>query len=207
MRTLRHVGERYAVETTLVDAVLEVNRRQTGWVVRPLRRIFGDLSDKTVAVLGLTYTVNTSTLRRSAAIEIIRDLAGDGAAVKAYDPKADRGEVRKAASRQALASSGPHPRPSADGRSPSPTAFGEEEDTAQDWFQAVEDAYVAAAGADAVVIVTDWPEFKTLDYGRLRTGRGRPLLLDTKNMLDEAALRGLGFEYVGIGRGHALSDG
>jgi UDPglucose 6-dehydrogenase len=63
------------------------------------------------------------------------------------------------------------------------------------------DPYAAAAGAEALVLCTEWPEFAALDFARLKAGMVRPLLLDGRNALDRAAVTALGFEYLGIGRG------
>jgi UDPglucose 6-dehydrogenase len=63
-----------------------------------------------------------------------------------------------------------------------------------------DDAYVAAEGADALVVGTAWPEFRSLDFKRIRKLLKTPLIIDTKNLLDSDNLRGLGFQYVGIGR-------
>jgi UDPglucose 6-dehydrogenase len=63
------------------------------------------------------------------------------------------------------------------------------------------DAYAVAALADALVLVTDWDEFRQLDLARLRDMMGAPILVDGRNMFEPAAMRELGFVYVGIGRG------
>jgi UDPglucose 6-dehydrogenase len=63
----------------------------------------------------------------------------------------------------------------------------------------------AAAGAEALVLCTEWPEFADLDFARLKAGMVRPLLLDGRNALDREALTALGFEVLGIGRGQALT--
>ncbi len=64
-----------------------------------------------------------------------------------------------------------------------------------------ETAYAAAEGMDALVVGTGWPEFRALDFGRIKNLLKRPLIVDTKNLLDSVRLRALGFEYVGVGRG------
>ena len=62
------------------------------------------------------------------------------------------------------------------------------------------DAYDATAGADAVVIMTEWNEFRSLDLARVRDlARGR-VLVDTRNVLDMAQARALGFAYYCTGR-------
>jgi UDPglucose 6-dehydrogenase len=60
--------------------------------------------------------------------------------------------------------------------------------------------YAAAEGVDALVVGTGWPEFRELDFGRIKHLLKRPLIVDTKNLLDSGRLRGMGFEYIGVGR-------
>ncbi|HTX51919.1 MAG TPA: UDP-glucose/GDP-mannose dehydrogenase family protein [Candidatus Baltobacteraceae bacterium] len=62
------------------------------------------------------------------------------------------------------------------------------------------DAYAVAEQTEALVLCTEWPEFLSLDYARLKAAMVRPLLLDGRNMLDRETLTALGFEYIGIGR-------
>lgn len=61
-------------------------------------------------------------------------------------------------------------------------------------------AYAAAEGSDALVVGTGWPEFRSLDFDRIKHLLRKPVIVDTKNLLDSTRLRALGFEYVGIGR-------
>lgn len=63
-----------------------------------------------------------------------------------------------------------------------------------------ETAYAAAEGVDALVVGTGWPEFRNLDFGKIKQILKRPVIIDTKNLLDAARLRSLGFEYMGVGR-------
>jgi UDPglucose 6-dehydrogenase len=62
-------------------------------------------------------------------------------------------------------------------------------------------AYAAAEGSDALVVGTGWPEFRALDFDRIKHLLKKPIIVDTKNLLDSVRLRALGFEYVGVGRG------
>jgi UDPglucose 6-dehydrogenase len=61
-------------------------------------------------------------------------------------------------------------------------------------------SYEAAAGADAVAIVTEWNEFKLLNLERLRQVMRRPLVFDGRNVYEPERMRRLGFEYHSIGR-------
>src|SRR5207302_1119274 len=62
------------------------------------------------------------------------------------------------------------------------------------------DAYGAARGADAAILVTEWNEFRQLDLDRLRKVMRRPVFVDGRNLYDPARMRAHGFEYRGIGR-------
>jgi UDPglucose 6-dehydrogenase len=68
-------------------------------------------------------------------------------------------------------------------------------------------AYEVAAGADALVIVTEWNEFKTLNFERLASLMARPLILDGRNLWDPERLRRLGFEYHSVGRAPVFPAG
>jgi UDPglucose 6-dehydrogenase len=62
-------------------------------------------------------------------------------------------------------------------------------------------AYAVAEGSDALVVGTGWPEFRALDFDKIKNLLKNPVIVDTKNLLDAGRLRALGFEYVGVGRG------
>jgi len=61
-------------------------------------------------------------------------------------------------------------------------------------------AYAVAEGSDALVVGTGWPEFRALDFDRIKHLLKNPVIVDTKNLLDSTRLRALGFDYVGVGR-------
>jgi len=167
LKILQNLGDRFGYETHLVDGVLKVNEQQNKLVLRKLNKVYGSIKGLTIGVLGLTYKAGTSTLRRSAALEIIKDLTSSGAIVKAYDPKADLEEVHQHRE-----------------------------------FKFCADPYTVARDSDALVIVTDWPEFKELDFNFIKSVMKKPVLIDAKNMLDGEQLVAKGFLYSGVGRGN-----
>ena len=65
-----------------------------------------------------------------------------------------------------------------------------------------EDPYEVAEGADALILATEWNEFKQLDFSRLYQLMRQPVIVDGRNLWDPATLRALGFNYIGIGRGN-----
>jgi UDPglucose 6-dehydrogenase len=167
MTILKELAAQHGYPAPLINGVLAVNQFQNGMVVQRLEDLLGTLAARTIGVLGLTYKPDTSTLRRSAAIEIIRDLVAKGAAIKAFDPKADPAEV----------------------------ALHRRE------FSICADPYAAAKDADALAVVTPWPEFRDLDLARLKGVMHNPVILDAPNMLEPAKVTQAGFVYQGIGRG------
>jgi UDPglucose 6-dehydrogenase len=169
MKVLMNLADRHHYPASFLKGVLTVNRLQNATVVNHLERLLGPLHDKTVGVLGLTYKPGTSTLRRSAAVEIIRSMIAQGARVRAYDPKADPAEM---------------------------SSF-------RDELALCHDPYAVAEAAHAIVLVTPWPEFKDLDFVRLRAAMNSGVFLDAANMLSPEQIAGAGFLYQGIGRGSA----
>ena len=63
-----------------------------------------------------------------------------------------------------------------------------------------ETAYGVAEGVDALIVATGWPEFRTLDFAKIRHLVKRPIIIDTKNLLDSSRMRAMGFQYMGLGR-------
>jgi UDPglucose 6-dehydrogenase len=166
LKTLTRLWREYDHQGDIVKAVLKVNTEQNGLVVKKLLKIYGSLSGRIIGILGLTYKAGTSTLRRSAALEIIADLEREGAAIKAYDPKASTEEVKRHTE-----------------------------------FLSCADPYAAARNADALVIITDWPDFHNLDFDLIKSTMKNPLIIDTRNMLADRQLATKGISYYGVGRG------
>jgi UDPglucose 6-dehydrogenase len=64
-----------------------------------------------------------------------------------------------------------------------------------------DDPYKMAQGCDALMVITEWNEFKQLDLERLRTVMKTPVLFDGRNVYNPSEIRALGFTYRGVGRG------
>jgi UDPglucose 6-dehydrogenase len=84
--TLTRLAEAKGEKISVIPAIKQSNDLHRGWAFRRLQARLGELRGKTIAVLGLTYTPNTDTLRRSAAIELCQKLLEAGAKVTAFDP-------------------------------------------------------------------------------------------------------------------------
>ena len=90
VQALRAIGQQNRYDTKFLNGLWESNKSQNNIIIRKIKECFnGSLSGVRVCILGLTYKPNTSTLRRSPSIEIIKKLVEDGAIVTASDPMAD----------------------------------------------------------------------------------------------------------------------
>jgi UDPglucose 6-dehydrogenase len=87
-------GEKAGRNMSLLRAVVDINRRQFGEVIRLLGKHYASLKGVRVTVLGLSFKPDTDDMRESPAIPVIRELLANGAVVKAFDPVATR-EARK----------------------------------------------------------------------------------------------------------------
>jgi UDPglucose 6-dehydrogenase len=157
------------------EAVVKMNDWQKHrFANKIVRTLFNSVADKKIAVLGFAFKKDTNDTRESAAISVCRDLLAEQARVVVYDPKVPAEEIR----RDVLGAGKEDPR-----------------------LTVAKDAYEATAGAHGIAIVTEWDEFKTLDYARIFASMVKPAcLFDGRNILDLAALKELGFRAYGVGK-------
>lgn len=87
-QALASVARQFGQESLIVDAVIEVNRRQRQAMVPKIEKLVGKLRGATIAILGLAFKPETDDMREAPAIDIIRALVERGATVRAYDPVA-----------------------------------------------------------------------------------------------------------------------
>jgi len=163
-----HLGKTIQSPASIVEAVIEVNKAQRLRMVEKVEQALGSLQGKTIGILGLTFKPNTSDVRESPAIDIIKTLLSKGARVKAYDPEGME-EFSKAVDDKGL--------------SYCVTPY----DTAQ--------------GADALILVTEWNEFRNLDLKKMKSLLANPVILDLRNIYEPELMAELGFTYIGVGRG------
>jgi UDPglucose 6-dehydrogenase len=84
--TLTKLAVANGEKISVIPAIKQSNDLHRGWAFRRLQSRFGDLRGKKISILGLSYTTNTDTLRRSAAVELCQQLLVAGAQVSAFDP-------------------------------------------------------------------------------------------------------------------------
>lgn len=157
------------------NGVIQMNDYQKRRFARNVvTTLFNTVSDKKIAVLGFAFKKDTNDTRESAAIYICQDLLEEQAKLAIYDPKVPESVIRADLGLAA-------------------------EDRA---VEVCGDAYAATQGAHAILILTEWDEFKTLDFEKIYAGMNLPaFLFDGRNILDLEALRRIGFQASGIGKG------
>jgi UDPglucose 6-dehydrogenase len=175
IRALRHMAAEAGLHPQLLQSVMDINQDQRRHVVTKLNALLGSLRGCTIGLLGLAFKANTDDMREAPALDIIRWITNQHAHVRVYDPEATR------TARLAI----------------------ENEGIDRDTVTFCEDAYAAAKGADALVLVTEWKEFLALDMNHVRQIMRRPILIDGRNIYDPAQMMELGFIYRGVGRGTA----
>ena len=84
--TLTKLAETEGEKISVIPAIKQSNDLHRGWAFARLQSQIGNLRGRRIAILGLTYTTNTNTLRRSAAVELCKKLLAAGANVRAFDP-------------------------------------------------------------------------------------------------------------------------
>jgi len=67
-------------------------------------------------------------------------------------------------------------------------------------FMLVSNEYETASGSDAILLLTEWPQFKQTDYAKIHSLMKRPVFVDAKNLLDPDSMREIGFNYLSVGR-------
>jgi UDPglucose 6-dehydrogenase len=68
-------------------------------------------------------------------------------------------------------------------------------------IQLCDSPYATAEGADALILATEWNEFKQVDFSKIKATMKTPILIDGRNLYDPETIKSLGFTYIGIGRG------
>ncbi len=175
VQALHRTARQQGYSARILDAVEAVNQDQKYVLLNKIDAHFAtqDLSDKTFAIWGLSFKPNTDDMREAPSVIVINGLLERGARVLAYDPVA-KGEAGHCfASHEALAT----------GR-----------------LKLVDDMYAATKAATALVVITEWKEFRSPDFERLHAELSERTIFDGRNIYDPELLAELGLRYYGIGR-------
>ncbi|MEO6990740.1 MAG: UDP-glucose/GDP-mannose dehydrogenase family protein [Candidatus Baltobacteraceae bacterium] len=166
VRALREIARGYALPTTFLEAVLEVNEQQIRRTVRRLEAALGTLNGKRIALLGLAFKPQTDDVRDSPALALARALVAEGVAIAAHDPIALDAAAR----------------------------------VLRNLVSFVDDEYEAVRDVDAVVIATDWNEYKQLDLRIIAERMTGDAFFDMRNTCEPREIVAAGLRYFGVGR-------
>ncbi|XP_008239869.1 PREDICTED: LOW QUALITY PROTEIN: UDP-glucose 6-dehydrogenase 4 [Prunus mume] len=150
--------------------------------------MFNTVSGKKIAILGFAFKKDTGGTRETAAIDIRKGLLGDKAQLSIYDVQVTEDQITSDLSMKKFDSDHPiHLQPM------SPAAVKE--------VSVVWDAYEATEDAHGICILTEWDEFKMLDYKKIFDNMQKPaFLFDGRNVVDVEKLREIGFIVYSIGK-------
>ena len=174
---LRHMGLGMGLPLRVLQAAAQVNDGQRRLLVDKLaQRLGNDFAGRRFALWGLAFKPNTDDMREAPSRVLIRELLARGAALQVFDP------VAMLEARRCLAEDmRDHP----------------------EWLDRIhyaESPLGAAHGADALLIATEWQEFRSPNFEALRMALKRPLVVDGRNLYEPRAMRTLGFDYLAVGR-------
>jgi UDPglucose 6-dehydrogenase len=171
LRALVRTGEAVGVSLDIVKASLVANQAPVRDLLRHLEGALGSLAGKTIAVWGLAFKPRTDDVREAPPLHLIATLVERGANVRATDPRALETAGQRLKEMGLL-----------------------------DKTTLLEDAYEACRGADALVLATEWSQFRSPDVLRLRTLMKGKHIFDGRNVLVQEEFEEAGFVYRGVGR-------
>ncbi|MEX2381202.1 MAG: UDP-glucose 6-dehydrogenase [Opitutales bacterium] len=162
------------------EQVIRMNDYQKKrFAIKIVQTLFNTVADKKIALFGFAFKKDTNDVRESAAITISRELLEEQAQIAVYDPQVEKHQIFSALHQREVLSDG----------SPNSSVL------------AMEDPYEAAKDAHAIAVLTEWDEFRDLDYERIYRSMKKPaFIFDGRNILDLAKLGEIGFETHSVGR-------
>jgi UDPglucose 6-dehydrogenase len=171
LRALVHTGEELGVDLAVARAAVAANEGPVTFLLRHMEGDLGGLKDKLIAVWGLAFKPRTDDVREAPALRLIKEVVKRGGKVQATDPEALH------TARERLIAAG-----------------------VMDHVKLVDSEYAACEGADALVLATEWSEYRSPDLPRIKSAmRGRHVF-DGRNVLVPGAVVDAGLVYRGMGR-------
>jgi len=166
---LINLGKENGYTPKIISAVDNVNQEQKKFFLeRILKRFDNDVSNKILAIWGLSFKPETDDMREAPSLYIIKELIRRGAKIQAFDP----------------------------------IAISEAKNS---YFKGLEifygnDKYQVLENADALVLLTEWKEFRSPDFDHIQQQLNFPLIFDGRNQYSKFKLEDQGFEYYQIGK-------
>ncbi len=175
VKAIIRTAKEHGLQLKILEAVEEVNNRQKTILLGKINKYFNnDLKGKTFAVWGLSFKPNTDDMREAPAINLIRALVKEGATIRAHDPEA----LKEAEWRF--------------------------EDLLNKQVFLIRKRYDALEGADGLIIMTEWNEFREPDFYLIKEMLKKPVIFDGRNLYDPKRMAKISIDYFPIGRPSSL---
>ena len=153
-----------------------------------VKKLFGTVSGKTISILGFAFKANTNDTRESAAIQICKDLIEEGATLSIHDPKVNTAQIY----RELLIYS----------KNQSLDSYDSNSKFKNGTWAKCNDIYDSIKGSDAVLILTEWEDYKKIDWERVSKIMRKPSwIFDTRSLLNPQDILTRNLLYWRIGDG------
>ena len=154
-----------------------------------MQRLFGTVTGKRLAILGFAFKADTNDTREAPAIRICTDLLEEGAQLAIHDPKVEPSQISRDLKLDPIASDS--------GKGATAQAL-----SGQGSWLSADSVEQAVAGADAVLILTEWAQYKSLNWRDLAQRMRRPAwVFDARSVVNPDEIRSAGLTLWRIGSG------
>ena len=170
------------LEAKYWEKVVEINDWQKKRISNLIiEKLYGTVSGKKIAILGFSFKANTNDTRESPAISICKELINEGGNLSIYDPKVSQNQIKVALNL-----------PSRN------TSFDETEGN-WDFADSISEA---SSSSDAIVIITEWDEFKQLNWKEIKSQMRSPAwIFDTRSIINNKEAQKFGLKVWSVGQG------
>ena len=169
---LAKIGEKLGLDLQIINAAISSNIARKKSLANKVIMLSDqqNLEGKTISLLGLTFKANTDDTRYSPAINLVEELSKKNVKINAYDPHGIE-KFKSMVDKKAL-----------------------------NLISFFDNAYDAIKNTELLVIITEWEEFKNLDYKKIFNLIKQKKIIDFRNILNEPELAKIGFKYFYIGK-------
>lgn len=162
--------------------ILMNNYQKKRFSEKMVSKMFNTATGKKICILGFAFKKDTGDVRETPSMFVVRDLLQEGANIHVYDPQVDREDMFIEMNYTCNVNKENTPK-------------------LEESVTTSPDAYAASDGAHAIAVLTEWDEFKDLDYEKIYASMTKPaFIFDGRGLLDHAKLREIGFEVHAIGK-------
>lgn len=170
-QALVKIGENFDCNLEIVKATIQANVKQKLRMVDKIKHEMGSLDGVLIGILGLSFKNNTDDMREAPSLLILKELSDLGARLKVYDPKAMK------------------------------NAHSYFCDLNVNIEKYCDNEYDVSEDATAIIVLTEWNQFRGLDFDIIKQNMDGDYFFDLRNIYDSSAMKEKGFKYFSVGRG------